>query len=161
MPRATAFRIHSSGQHRDEVQFAVAFKIVLVSRLWRSRFAERMSAVEQTDARWSALYMIADAPEGITQTRLAERLGMQLPTLVRHINGLVQQNLIERTRDPNDRRARIFSISTLGRQVLDEVDKQAALLRNQLFEGLSESDLEAAHRVLKHLSTQLELADRP
>src|ERR1700753_2183166 len=94
MPRTAASRAHSLGDRRDEMQFLVAFKVVLVSRLWRARFADRLKSQDQTDARWTALYMIADAPRGVTQPHLAERVGVQGPTLVRLLDALEHQGLV-------------------------------------------------------------------
>jgi MarR family transcriptional regulator for hemolysin len=144
------------GDHRDEVQFLVAFKVVLVSRLWRARFAERLNNHEHTDARWTALYMIADASRGIIQTHLAERLGVQGPTLVRLLEALEHQGLIARDMAPDDRRAKVISIKGKGLEVLAEMDKTAAAFRAELFTGVSEAELETTLRVLRHLSRKLE-----
>lgn len=156
MPRNDASRSHTSGSPRDEVQFAVAFKIVLVARLWRARFSDRMKKLDQTDARWTALYMVADATKGVTQTDLAERLGIRGPTLVRLLDALEQQQLVTREGAPHDRRAKIISITAKGRAILAEVDLIAATFRDELFTGVSEADLGTTLRVLDHLSGQLE-----
>ena len=154
--RIEASRAHSSGAHRDEVQFSVAFEIQLVGRLWRTRFNERMKPQDQTEARWAALYMIADAPKGLTQTQLAERLGVQGPTLVRLLDALEHQGLVGREPAPDDRRAKFIFMLPKGHQVLAEVDKAAATLRDELFTGVSEHELEILQRVLRGLSHLLE-----
>ncbi|MDP3736141.1 MAG: MarR family transcriptional regulator [Hyphomonadaceae bacterium] len=158
LPRNAAPRSHSSGSPRDEIQFAVAFKIILAARLWRARFTERMKKLDQTDARWTALYMIADASKGLTQTNLAERLGVRGPTLVRLLDALEHQHLIARESASHDRRAKIISISAKGREVLAQVDGIAATLRDELFTGVSDADLQTTDRVLQHLSHRLEPA---
>jgi MarR family transcriptional regulator, transcriptional regulator for hemolysin len=156
MPRTNASIAHSAGDPRDQIQFSVAFNTVLTARLWRARFAEQMKALNQTDARWSVLYMVADAPRGVNQTNLAERLGIQGPTLVRLLDALESDGLIKRLAVPSDRRAKLITIEDAGRAVLAEVDKHAAKMRDTLFGGVSESDLEAAQRVLLHLVAQLD-----
>ncbi len=156
MPRTDASRTHSSGNRRDEIQFSVAFKIILVGRLWRARFIERAKAMGQTDARWTTLYMIADAKKGITQTDLAERVGVRGPTLVRLLDALEHQGLIFRDAASDDRRAKIISLRPKGRDVLAEIDRTAAQLRDELFATVSDEDLEATLRVLRTLSRQLE-----
>jgi MarR family transcriptional regulator for hemolysin len=156
MPRTTAAHTHSAGGQRDLVQFRVAFKIVLVSRLWRARFAERMKSLDQTDARWSTLYMIADAKNGISQTNLADRLGITGPTLVRVLDSLEADGLVERAAVEGDRRLKLVLIKDAGRNILAKVDVDAAGMRKELFSGVSEKDLDATLRVLQHLSVQLD-----
>jgi MarR family transcriptional regulator, transcriptional regulator for hemolysin len=156
MPRTTAALTHSTGDQRDQVQFRVAFKIVLVARLWRARFAQQMKSLDQTDARWSALYMIADAEKGINQTNLADRLGVSGPTLVRLLDSLEADGLVERAAVAGDRRAKLVLIKEAGRKTLAEVDIDAARMRKDLFSGVSDNDLDATLRVLRHLSTQLD-----
>ncbi len=156
MPRTNAARTHSAGDLRDQAQFRVAFKIVLVARLWRSRFADRMKALNQTDARWSALYMIADAENGINQTNLADRLGVRGPTLVRLLDNLEADGLVKRIAIAGDRRAKLVLIEKAGRKVLAEVDVHAARMRKDLFSGVSDEDLDTALRVLRHLSSRLD-----
>lgn len=156
MPRTAASIAHSAGEHRDQIQFAVAFKVTLTARLWRARFTERMKTPDQTVARWSALYMIADAPLGLTQTQIAERLGIQGPTLVRLIDALEKSGLVSRQPALHDRRAKIVSITDAGRAMLVQIDRSAAEMRNELFTGVTDAELETTLRVLKHLTRQLE-----
>lgn len=156
MPHAAASRAHSSGTPRDQIQFSVAFQIVLVARLWRARFLERAKAQGQTDARWTALYMIADEKRGITQADLAERLGVRGPTLVRLVEAMEKQGLVSRVAAPNDRRAKIISIRPKGQEVLAGIDTTAAQMRDELFSGVSDKDLETVQKALRTLAERLD-----
>jgi MarR family transcriptional regulator for hemolysin len=156
LPRTAASIAHSRGDYRDQVQFAVAFSVVLTGRLWRARFADRMKALGQSDARWTALYMIADASRGIIQTDLAERLGVQGPTLVKLLDALEGQGLVRREPARGDRRVKLVFIEPQGSATLAEIDRFAAKMRDELFDGVSEEDLAVTLRVLNHLSSQLE-----
>jgi MarR family transcriptional regulator, transcriptional regulator for hemolysin len=115
-----------------------------------------MKTPDQTVARWSALYMIADAPLGLTQTQLAERMGVQGPTLVRLIDALEKASLVSRQPATHDRRAKIVSLTDEGRAVLAQIDRSAAEMRDELFTGFTDTELETTLRVLKHVSQQLE-----
>ena len=156
MPRDAAFTAHSSGEPRDHLQFAVAFHLGLTGRLWRARFADRMKGLNQSEARWSALCMISGAPGGISQTHLAERLGIQGPTLVKLLDGLEKQGLASRRSALKDRRVKVISLEAKGREMLAEVDGFATKMRAELFEGVSKAELDSTLRVLRHLSDQLE-----
>lgn len=155
MPHVAASISHSVSGRRDELQFAVAFNIALTGRLWRTHFTDRMKALGQTDARWGTLYAIADAAKGVIQTDLAERLGIQGPTLVRIIDGLEQQGLVSRHRVSGDRRANNIVIESRGRDVLIVLDSFALKMRNEVFEGVSDMELEATLSVLRRVSDRL------
>ena len=117
-----------------------------------------MKALDQNDARWTALYMIADASAPINQRDLAERLGVQGPTMVKLLDVLEKQGLISRTAMKSDRRAKGVAIEPKGLETLKVLDSFAAKMRDELFEGVTEEALQTTLGVLRHLSDQLEPA---
>lgn len=143
---------------RTQLEFDVAFNVVLASRRFRARFAERVKQSGQTEARWSALYMLAAHPEGLIQSELAELMGVQGPTLVRLLDALEKLGLISRHPTPNDRRANRLVIEDAGRAVLEEVDVIAAKLRAEVFRRVSDEDMKTTVRTLLTLSKSLEEA---
>ena len=48
------------------------------------------------------------------QAALAEALGLDASTVSRHVRALVEQGLVETSRDPDDGRATVLTISTAG-----------------------------------------------
>lgn len=148
--------VASAPSDRAHLLYDVAFKMALVTRRLRARFTERLKSHDQTEARWSALYMLADAPSGLIQTELAERMGVEGPTLVRLLDALQAQGLISRRPSQYDRRAKVLFIEPAGRKLISEVDGVAAKLRNEVFEGVSDADLTTTLRVLNLLSLRLE-----
>ena len=87
---------------RDQFPFAVA----RVTRRWRKMLDERLKDLGVTQARWSTMVYLEKGGEGLTQRELASLMAIENPTLVRLLDSLEQQNLIERRPCPNDRRAR-------------------------------------------------------
>jgi MarR family transcriptional regulator for hemolysin len=115
-----------------------------------------MKVLDQTDARWSALYMVEDVAGGVNQTDLADRLGVKGPTVVRLLDSLEADGLVKRVADPGDRRSNLIVIEEAGRAVIAEVDKHAAKMRDELFSGIGDNDLEAALQVLQQLTKRLD-----
>lgn len=146
---------HAVRGHREEQQFAVASSIGLVSRLWRNHFNDRMKALGQTDARWKALHAIAQAPDGMIQAELAERLGITGPSMVRIIDGLEQQGLVRRNRISGDRRVNAVLIENKGLEVLVVLEGLAEKMRNEVFENISDSDLKTTLSVLRRVGSRL------
>lgn len=140
---------------RAELQYEVAFRLALVSRRFRARFAERVKSSSQTEARWSALYQLAREPRGLIQSELAERMGIQGPTLVRLLDALEAQGLVRRLMTPEDRRAKRVMIQPTGEQMVREVDIIAAQLRDDAFTHISVEELLTTLRVLEKLGAKL------
>lgn len=156
MTKSSLKIVASIPKERAHLLYDVAFKLALASRRLRARFTERLKSHDQTEARWSALYMLADAPSGLIQTELAERMGVEGPTLVRLLDALQAQGLISRRPSEHDRRAKVLVIEAAGRQLISEVDGVAAELRSEAFDGLSDADLRTTLRVLNLLALRLE-----
>ncbi len=108
----------------------IAFVISDVARLYRRRFDERTRSFGITGPQMRALVAIMRFP-GINQGALADRLDVEAITTCRMVDRLEQANLVERRRDPQDRRAwQLFLTETaepiaqqlqaIGQTVLDD-----------------------------------------
>lgn len=82
----------------------IGFLVSDVSRLVRKRFDERARLIGVTRAQWRALTALT-RQEGLQQGVLAELLEVEPITLCRMIDRLEETGLVERRRDPGDRRA--------------------------------------------------------
>ena len=83
---------------------SLGFLISDVSRLMRRRFDERARQLGATRAQWRTLTMLS-RNEGLNQGALADLLEVEPITLCRMIDRLEESGLVERRRDPADRRA--------------------------------------------------------
>ena len=91
-----------------------------VSRLLRRRFDERARAIGVTRAQWRTLTALS-RQEGINQGRLADLLEIEPISLCRMIDRLTDAGLVERRRDPGDRRAWNIYMTPKARPMLDEL----------------------------------------
>ena len=112
---------------RDQFPFAVA----RVTRRWRKMLDERLKDLGVTQARWSTMVYLEKGGEGLTQRELASLMAIENPTLVRLLDSLEQQNLIERRPCPNDRRARRLHLTNAGRAFMDDLSERAEVLREE------------------------------
>src|SRR5258706_15552124 len=83
---------------------SLGFLISDVSRLMRRRFDERARLIGVTRAQWRTLVTLS-RHEGINQGGLADLLEVEPITLCRMVDRLEEAGLVERRRDPADRRA--------------------------------------------------------
>ena len=139
---------------RDQFPFAVA----RVTRRWRKMLDERLKDLGVTQARWSTMVYLEKGVEGLTQRELASLMAIENPTLVRLLDSLEQQNLIERRPCPNDRRARRLHLTNAGRAFMDDLSERAEVLREEMLEGISDKEIECTvkvfHKILENAEKQ-------
>lgn len=113
-----------------------------------------------TLARARALFAIARRGP-LTQKELAEELEIETPTLVRVLDGMARQDLIVRTEDANDRRAKRIAMTEAGRAAYDRMHVLATDLRAQIAAEISSDDIEIALSVVRRLTRNLQSLDQP
>jgi len=83
-------------------------------------------------------------------------IGIEGPTLVRLLDHLEQQGLIERRGSDADRRVNVIHLTDRAKPLLDEITRIAAELRRELLADIPAGDLAVAGRVLKAIADKLE-----
>jgi MarR family transcriptional regulator, transcriptional regulator for hemolysin len=86
-----------------------------------------------------------------TQQDLAAAVGIEGPTLTHHLDGLDKAGLIERERDPNNRRAVRVELTAAGDKLFGGLAKAAIGFDQRLRDGLSDQELDEFRRVLARL----------
>lgn len=139
---------------RAEFPFAVA----RVTRRWRKLLDERLKDLGVTQARWTTMFYLQRGGEGLTQRELAKLMAIENPTLVRLLDSLEQQDLIERRPCPRDGRARRLYLTPDGTSFMNILNERAAELREEMLAGLSDKEISATvevfHRILDNAERQ-------
>ncbi|NMT62860.1 transcriptional regulator SlyA [Marinobacter orientalis] len=139
---------------RDQFPFAVA----RVTRRWRKLLDERLKDLGVTQARWTTMVYLQKGGEGLTQRELARLMAIENPTLVRLLDSLEQQGLIERRPCPKDRRARRLHLTPDGTEFMNVLTERAAKLREEMLEGISDEEIDIAvkvfHKIMENAERQ-------
>ncbi|MES2989269.1 MAG: MarR family transcriptional regulator [Pseudomonadota bacterium] len=114
----------------------LGFLISDVSRLMRRRFDERARNSGATGAQWRTL-KILERKEGLNQGQLAEMLEVEPITACRMIDRLEEAGLVERRRDPADRRAWRIYLTDKARPVLADLHDVAGTMIENALQGFS------------------------
>ncbi|WP_152206004.1 transcriptional regulator SlyA [Marinobacter changyiensis] len=125
---------------RDQFPFAVA----RVTRRWRKLLDERLKDLGVTQARWTTMVYLQRGGEGLTQRELASLMAIENPTLVRLLDSLEEQGLIQRRLCQNDRRARRLHLTEAGESFMVDLNARAKKLRDEMLEGVSGDDIDVA-----------------
>jgi DNA-binding MarR family transcriptional regulator len=119
-PRGTAFLLSQVGAHAAQ------------------RFAERIAALGVSPADVGLLRMIAAQP-GRSQRSLAEEMGVVPSRVVVLIDGLERKGLVERRREPQDRRNHALHLTSAGEQVMAGVRALRPAHEDEISAGLTPS----------------------
>jgi MarR family transcriptional regulator for hemolysin len=121
--------------------------MVIAGRLWR-RMTRAVTAQHGiAEAGASPLLWIGRLGEGVRQNTLAERIGIESPSLVRVLDELASAGLVTREPDPSDRRANLLYLTDRGREVTARVEAEINDLRDRVLGSLDSGDIAAAARV--------------
>ena len=124
------------------------------ARLLRKRFDERARQHGATRAQWKALLGISRNP-GINQGALADRLEVEPITLCRLVDRMEEGGLVERRRDPNDRRAWQLFLTDKAGPVLEELHATGDELMGQALLGISDAQVEMMRGLLDQIRDNL------
>ena len=127
-----------------------------VARLIRRRFERRARhtglAITRQQAR--ALLSIART-EGLSQAAIATLLDIEPIALVRLLDRLHEEGLVERRLHPTDRRVRTLWLTPLGWTMVDRILAINAQVRDEACAGLSPAARDALLRALDHMKANL------
>jgi MarR family transcriptional regulator, transcriptional regulator for hemolysin len=140
---------------------AETFSMLLTeaTRAARNKMDKRLKPLGLTQSKWMVLVQLAAAEaesDTVTQTDLAARLGIETPSLVGLLDRLGRDQLIERRESPLDRRCKLISFTPKGREVLKQIKKIGAGLRQELLEGTTEDELLTCVQVLQRMKEKAE-----
>ena len=86
-----------------------------------------------------------------SQAELGRRTGIDSSYVVEVINELAEGGLVERTRDPEDRRRNIITITPAGIQQLRRLDEVLAGIQDELLAPLSTDERDELARLLRQV----------
>ena len=129
--------------------------LVRVARLYRQGVDEALSGLGLSDALALPVVVLGRRPEGIRQNQLADELGVEGPSLVRLLDRLVGDGLVERREDPADRRAKLVTLTAEGRRHSERAAKALDAYRADLLDSTAPDDIQATLRLLRTLQDRL------
>jgi MarR family transcriptional regulator for hemolysin len=160
MTEAADFFLQSHPFHkpgsRADLNYRFTGRLNLIARRYRTRLNERLKSIGQTQARWDALFWISTSGDGVTQSELAERMGIEGPTLVRMLNKLEQEGLVERRSTPHDRRAKTILMKPAADEALASIAKLIAPFRAEILQDIDSEELRACLSVFDRVMARLE-----
>lgn len=131
-----------------------ALRIVETSRLLRLLVEQRLRPYGMTRAQYVTLTKLDDQ-DGLVQNELAEALEVQPIAMVRLVDQLSADGLVERRADPDDRRRNRLFLTDAGRRRLVELSDFKEQLGAEVFEGIGVDDLRHVMQTLDRLRANI------
>ena len=122
-----------------------------------------MTAKERSFAAYSeaglhpyhyAILVVLDEGALASQGAIAETLGYDKGQLVGLLDELEEAGLVERRRDPDDRRRQVVQMTAAGRKTLARLRRLSNELEGEFFAPLSDEERAQLHTLLLRLSEQ-------
>lgn len=117
-----------------------ALRLVETARLLRAVVEQRLRPYGMTRAQFSTLARL-DRQDGQSQNEVAEALEVQPIAMVRLVDQLSAEGLVERRNDPADRRVNRLHITEAGRNRVRELDVFKQQMGEELFAGIGPADV--------------------
>lgn len=131
------------------------FRLVTLARLWRRVIDRELAAAGLTDASWAPLIHLDEGGDNISQTELAERVGLDGSSLVRLIDLLEQRALVERRVDPADRRARRIVLTDAGRAEILRLRKRILAIEADMLADVDDQSLRSAMETIDRIDARI------
>lgn len=139
-----------------EERFALALHNC--ARAWRRALDRRLRDLGIGQAGWMTIAIVAKADQPLSQTELADRLGVENPTMVAMVDRLMKAGLVVREPSPTDRRVKQVLLTSDGRKLYRRVKKEADLFRATLLQDIDPVTLDTMTRLLEALQSAADAA---
>ena len=95
--------------------------------------------------------MLSRQGENVRQGVLADELGIEGPSLVRLIDLLEAEGLVERREDPSDRRAKTLHLTKAGEVKVEETNRVLRRVRASLLKDIGADELAITFETLQRI----------
>ena len=139
-----------------EERFSVALHST--SRAWRQALDRRLKHLGVSQASWMTIAVAAKARHPLSQSELADSLGVEGATMVAMVDRLVKAGFVLREPSTTDRRVKRIVLTPAGSLLYDKVRTAAATFRLELLANVDSKKLLVATELLENLEGIIENA---
>jgi MarR family transcriptional regulator, transcriptional regulator for hemolysin len=128
------------------------------ARAWRLKLDARLKPMGLSQAKWRTLLHLSRAPEPLTQSQIAERTGIEEPTLVTLLHRMEKEGWVMRKSSARDRRCKTVHLQPRTQRVINRINATALQLRHELIKDIPVREMRTCMRVLDEVRARAERA---
>ena len=136
----------------QELLASTAFLLGRVGGACKGRAVEEFDDLGFSPYHYGVLALLNEG-ERETQATIADALGVDRSQLVGLLDSLEERGLIERRRDPHDRRRHVVSLTASGRRQLETLRETVKRVDEEMLEPLDPDSRETLHRLLLRVAS--------
>ena len=141
--------------NKTPLKSTVGYSLALACKLHRQRAEVLLSEIGLHVGQEMLLTGLWEN-EGITQTELAENVGIQPATVTNMLQRLEREGIVERKPDLQDQRISRVYATQIGREMEDKVRQQWAQLEQESFSGFNVEEKVLLRRLLLQVYQNLD-----
>ncbi|MFT4117577.1 MarR family winged helix-turn-helix transcriptional regulator [Bradyrhizobium sp.] len=131
--------------------------VTRLARVWRRESDQALSDHGLSYATAIPLLVLSRQGENVRQGVLAEELGIEGPSLVRLIDLLQAEGLVERREDLTDRRAKTLHLTKAGEAKVEEINRVLRRVRASLLKDVGAEELAVTFETLQRVERRANL----
>jgi MarR family transcriptional regulator, transcriptional regulator for hemolysin len=128
----------------------IGLQVSRTAKLLSRAFDDALVAAGGSLPMWLVLVSLKAQPHGM-QRDLASAVGIEGPTLTHHLNRMETAGLLQRSRDPDNRRVHRVELTAEGEAMFHRLRQAVMTFDRRLRDGISAEELAALSAVLERL----------
>lgn len=129
------------------------------ARIWRQAIDRRLKNLGMSQASWMTIAVASKARAPLSQSELADRLGVEGATMVAMVDRLAKAGFVIRQPCQNDRRINRVVLTEEGNRLVETVKTEAAAVRKELLATIDPEKLAVATELLEALQGLIERSE--
>ncbi|WP_308789182.1 MarR family winged helix-turn-helix transcriptional regulator [Telluria antibiotica] len=121
-------------------RFAIA--LYSTARAWRVALDDRLKDLAVGSGSWMAIAVLARSDTDLSQRALADRLGIEAPSMGLMIDRLAEAGLVTRMACPGDRRIKRVRLTDAGRERYRKVHAEALAFHTRVLVNVDQALVE-------------------
>ena len=154
----TATAARGSSSLRAEDDFGWHLGVLL--RAYQRQVTELLAELPHASRGYQILAAVVEGNQP-NQLALAAFLGIDRSVMTYVIDDLVEAGLVERTQNPDDRRARKIVVTARGRRALSALERQVREAEDELLAALEPVERSTLRTLLRRVACSLKDLDPP
>lgn len=135
--------------HSDTDPMAEGTLVYAVSAIMRKASDRALAPWGLSVAQAPVLAILREARRPIMITEVARRLYLETPSVTTMVDRLTERGLVERLKDPKDRRKTLVALTRKGKRMVETIREPGQQLEEEMFSALNARERETLKALLK------------